>query len=98
MDLYQKTPTTIRKLLAKRQNPSTQIFKSQPSTLTSEPMTTMNLQQKAIPSPSNNSTPQVLSNSQATVIIMTPNANSSISPSPMLEEQQPVFYEDGDSP
>jgi hypothetical protein len=101
MDLYQKNPTTLRKLLAKRQNPSTQIFKSQPSNLTSEPMTTMNLQQKAIPSNIQASSPQVLHNSYATVIIMTPVTNSSNSPQTpqtLSEDQPAVSDEDGDGP
>lgn len=96
MDLYHKNPTTLRKLLAKRQNPSTQIFKSQPSTLSSEPMTTMNLQQKAIPSTQNNFSTQVLHNSYATVILMTPNSNSPHTNQPLSEDQPPASDEDGD--
>lgn len=44
MDLYQKNPNTLRRLLNKRQNPCTQIFKQQPSISTSVPMSAMDLQ------------------------------------------------------
>lgn len=44
MDLHQKNPTMIRRLLNKRQNPCTQIFKQQPSISTSVPMSAMDLQ------------------------------------------------------
>jgi len=43
MDLYQKNPNTLRRLLNKRQNPCTQIFKEQPSNSTSVPMSAMDL-------------------------------------------------------
>lgn len=44
MDLYQKNTNTLRRLLNKRQNPCTQIFKQQPSISTSVPMSAMDLQ------------------------------------------------------
>ena len=97
MDLYNKNPATLRKLLAKRQNPSTQIFKSQPSTLTSEPMTTMNLQPKVIPSNYSNFSTQVLHNSYATVIITTPISNSPNPAQTLIEDQPPTSDEDGES-
>jgi hypothetical protein len=43
MDFYQKNPTTLRRLLTKRQNPSTQIFKPQSSNSTNGPMSAINL-------------------------------------------------------
>ncbi len=42
MDLYPNNPTIRGRLLAKRQNPYTQIFKAQPSNPASVPITTMN--------------------------------------------------------
>jgi hypothetical protein len=48
MDFYQKNPTTLRRLLTKRQNPCTQIFKSQPSNPTNGPMPAMNLSRNDI--------------------------------------------------
>ena len=49
MDLYQKNTPTLRKLLSKRQNPFTQIFKCQQlSNPTNQPKTKVNLQSKAI--------------------------------------------------
>lgn len=47
MDFYEKNPLTLRKLLAKRQNPSTPIFKEQPSNSTNHPKNQVNLQKKA---------------------------------------------------
>jgi len=99
MDLYQKNPQTLRKLLAKRQNPCTQIFKSQPSTLSSEPTTSMNLPQKATPSTYETSSTQVLHNSHITVVIMTnssPSSNSSHTGESTSEDQQSNNDEDGD--
>jgi len=99
MDLYQKNPQTLRKLLAKRQNPCTQIFKSQPSTLSSEPTTTMNLSQKAMPSTYETSSPQVLHNSHITVVLMPNISTSSNSSNPtetVSEDQQSNTDEDGD--
>jgi len=43
MDFYQNNPNSLRRLLTKRQNPYTQIFKAQPSNPTNVPMSTMNL-------------------------------------------------------
>jgi hypothetical protein len=43
MDFYQNNPNRLRRLLTKRQNPYTQIFKAQPSNPTNVPMTTINL-------------------------------------------------------
>lgn len=43
MDIYHNNTNTLRRLLTKRQNPYTQIFKAQPSNPTNVPMTTMNL-------------------------------------------------------
>jgi hypothetical protein len=49
MDLYQKNPIVLRKLLAKRQNPCTKIFKSQQlSNTTNHPNTKVNLLNQAI--------------------------------------------------
>jgi hypothetical protein len=99
MDLYQKNPQTLRKLLAKRQNPCTQIFKSQPSTLTSEPTTTMNLTQKAMPTSYETSSTQVLHNSHITVVLMSNNStpsNPSNSTETASEDQQSNSDEDGD--
>jgi len=47
MDFYEKNPLTLRKLLAKRQNPSAPIFKQQCSNDTNHPKNQMNLQKKA---------------------------------------------------
>lgn len=44
MDLYQKNPNTIRRLLNKRQNPCNPIFKQQPSMSASVPMSAIDLQ------------------------------------------------------
>jgi len=43
MDLYHPNPTTLGRLLTKRQNPCTQIFKAQPSNPNNVPMSTINL-------------------------------------------------------
>lgn len=43
MDLYQKNPETLRRLLNKRQSSCNQIFKQQPSNSTSVPMSAMDL-------------------------------------------------------
>ena len=43
MDIYQQNPTTLRRLLNKRQNPCTQIFKTQPLNPTNGPNSTINL-------------------------------------------------------
>lgn len=52
MDLYQKNTPTLQKLLAKRQNPCTQIFKCQQlSNKTNQPKTKVNLPSKVISSP-----------------------------------------------
>jgi hypothetical protein len=99
MDLYQKNPQTLRKLLAKRQNPCTQIFKSQPSTLSSEPITAMNLTQKVIPTSYETSSPQVLHNAHITVVIMPTSSSPSNSPNSTesaSEDQQSNTDEDGD--
>jgi len=48
MDFYQKDPTTLRRLLTKRQNPCTQIFKTQPSNPTNGPMPAINLSRNDI--------------------------------------------------
>jgi len=54
MDLYPKNPTTLRKLLAKRQNPCTQIFKNQQlSNNTNQPKTTVNFPEKSLPNARN---------------------------------------------
>lgn len=50
MDLYQKNPTTLRRLLNKRQNPCTQIFKPHPSNSTSVPMSAMDLNRNGVSS------------------------------------------------
>lgn len=47
MDFYEKNPLTLRKLLAKRQNPSAPIFKQQPSNGANHPKNQVNLQKKA---------------------------------------------------
>jgi len=101
MDLYPKNPTIIKKLLAKRQNPCTQIFKSQPSTLSSEPTNAMNLTQKAMPTSYETSSPQVLHNSHITVVIMSNSSNPSNSPNStesVSEDQPSNSDEDGDGP
>lgn len=100
MDIYPKNPLTLKKLLAKRPNPCTQVFKSQPSTLSSEPLVPSHLLPKANPSTNGNATPQIFHSSFATVIIMTSDSNSSNtnqSSQTMLEEQTPS-EEDGDRP
>jgi len=52
LDLYQKNNATLRKLLAKRQNPCTQIFKCQQlSNKTNQPKAKVNLLGKVISSP-----------------------------------------------
>lgn len=43
MDFYHQNPTTLRRLLNKRQNPCTQIFKTQPLNPTNGPNSTLNL-------------------------------------------------------
>lgn len=48
MDLYQKNPTTLRRLLNKRQSPCNQIFKQQPSNSTSVPMSAMDLTRNGV--------------------------------------------------
>jgi len=48
MDFYQNNPNNLRRLLTKRQNPWTQIFKAQPSNPTNVPMSTMNLSRNDI--------------------------------------------------
>ena len=54
MDLYPKNPATLRKLLAKRQNPCTQIFKSQQlSNTTNQPKTTVNSSERSLPNAQN---------------------------------------------
>lgn len=69
LDLYQKNPLTLRKLLAKRQNPCTQIFKCQQlSNATNQSKTKLNLQSKVITGSPLHSTisapPQNIQNSQ----------------------------------
>ncbi len=67
MELFQKNTTTFKKLLAKRQNPYIQIFKSQPSDPTNQPKSQVNLPKKVNSSQrttkSSNSSPQFPSNS-----------------------------------
>ena len=48
MDFYSNNPNKLRRLLTKRQNPCTQVFKAQPSNPTNVPMTTMNLHRNDI--------------------------------------------------
>lgn len=69
MDLYQKNPLTIKKLLAKRQNPCTQVFKSNSSTISSEPAIPSNLQPKAVPNLTPMSSAQIISSPLATIIL-----------------------------
>lgn len=101
MELHPKNPLTLRKLLAKRQNPCTQVFKCQPSTLSSESLIPTNLQQKASFSSPNVTSPQVLMNSQATIIVMTSNntnTNNSSPTSQTLQEEQASSDDDVDAP
>jgi len=99
MELHPKNPLTLKKLLAKRQNPCTQVFKTQPSTLSSESLIQPNLQQKASFSSQNTSNPQVFMNSQATIIVMTSNNSdsniTSQSPQTLLDDQS-ASEDDGD--
>jgi len=101
MELHPKNPLTLRKLLAKRKNPCTQVFKCQPSTLSSEPLIQANLQQKASFSSQANTSPQVFMNSQATIIVLTStntDSSNSSQTSQSLQDDQPTSDDDGDAP
>lgn len=78
MDLYQKNPLTLKKLLTKRSNPCTQVFKSQLATTSSEPVLPTSLPPKATPNLSPMSSPQIISHPTATIILVTNDSCSSI--------------------
>lgn len=99
MDLYQKNPQTLKKLLAKRQNPCTQVFKSNSSTISSEPAIPTNLQQKAIPNLPPMSSPQLISSPLATIILTSNDSCSSNNTqnTNLSQEDLQVSEDDGDA-
>lgn len=99
MDLYQKNPLTLKKLLAKRQNPCTQVFKSNPSTITSEPVTPTNLQQKATSNLPPMSSPHIISSPIATIILTSNDSSSSMNnqSTNLSQEDLQSSEDDGDA-
>lgn len=98
MDFYQKNPLTLRKLLAKRQNPCAQIFKQQPSNPTNPPKTQVNPQKKTVPTkkkteaPSKKTlSPQKTQNNPQ--IIFTSPLTDDLSTSPFLPNDCPLFIQ-----
>jgi len=83
MDFYQQNLTTLRRLLTKRQNPSTQIFKTQPSNPTNGPMPTMNLHRNCV-STNPEEKPFNFSTQNSTAPIIPPNNFSQFPPQTTL--------------
>jgi thiol-disulfide isomerase/thioredoxin len=94
MDYYQKNQQSLRKLLAKRQNPCNQVFNGQPLMSTSQPTAAINLQQRVFSSPTESyQIPQIINTSTITVIL-SPNSNSS-NPTTAMSEEAPASEDDG---
>jgi hypothetical protein len=99
MDLYQKNPLTLKKLLAKRQNPCTQVFKSSNSTISSEPVIPTYLQQKASSNLPTMSSPQIISTPLATIILTSNDSTSSCNNQStcLSQEEVQTSEDDGDA-
>jgi hypothetical protein len=96
MDLYHPNPTTLGRLLTKRQNPCTQIFKAQPSNPNNVPMSTINLARNDI-SASHDEKSAHFSGQNSTPDFFAPNSNfqSPIQTSPEIPSTQAQPTETG---